>query len=121
MVVRGGRQGNPSALSLELSVDAAPRKTVRRVLNKFRMKLAAQSSNPTSGCVSEGAKDTHVNRDLHPPRAQYSVIYNGREMERKCGRHIYIMEYYLAIKNKETLPFATTRADLQHIMPIEKM
>ena len=33
--------------------------------------------------------------------------------------HIYTMEYYLAIKKKEILPYATTWMDLQGIMQSE--
>ena len=33
--------------------------------------------------------------------------------------YIYIMEYYLAIKNNEILPFVTIWTDLEGIMPSE--
>ena len=33
--------------------------------------------------------------------------------------YIYAMEYYSAIKNDQILPFATTRMDLERIMPTE--
>ena len=38
---------------------------------------------------------------------------------RRCGVYIYTIEYYLAIKKNETLPFTATWMDPENIIPSE--
>ena len=81
-------------------------------------------SNPTSGNVSKGTQNTNSNEHKHPS-VHCGIIYNCQDMEAaqvSISREwiklwdSYTMEYYLAVKKKKILPFATASMDLENIM-----
>ena len=54
-----------------------------------------------------------INNSQSMEKAQMSI--DGR-MDQEDVIYVYTMEYYLAIKNNEILPFATTWMELEGIM-----
>ena len=69
---------------------------------------------------------TGFQRDTHTPLFTAALFTAAKTWkQRKCSSvdkwikkmwYIYTMEYYLAIRKEDILPFATTWMDLEHIM-----
>ena len=77
------------------------------------------------GNLSKETWNNHLKEYRHP-YVHCSVIYNSQDMEaaqvsisrwiNKTAVILYTIEYYLALKKKEILPFATACMDLENIM-----
>ena len=83
------------------------------------------TSDPTSGDISERTPNTNLKEHKHPC-VHHSSITIAKIWEQpkypsigewiKQLWDIYSMEYFLAIKKKKILPFATAWMDLENIM-----
>ena len=82
---------------------------------KTKNKVAIGSSNPTPGHIS---KRNYISKRYMHSKVHSSTIYNSQDMEtiymsidkrmNKGTVYIHTVEYYLAIKKSEIMPFAIT-------------
>ena len=82
--------------------------------------------NHTTGYLPKEYKNTNSKGYMHP-NVHCNIIYKSQimqavqvsfnwKMDKEDVVYIYVMEYYLAIKRNELLPFATVWMDLESIM-----
>ena len=120
------RKGNPFALLVEMQIGAGTVESSMELPQKIKNGSAFWPSDSPSGNVSKGAQNTN-SKDHKDPYVQCSITYNCQAMEaaqvsinrwvnKKKLLDIYAMEFYLAIKKKTILPFATAWMDLEDIM-----
>ena len=91
-------------------------------------RTATGTSNSTSGYLTKGNKNTNSKRYTHPmfTAALFTIAKIWKQPMRplidKCMKkmwhisHMYIYDYYLAIKDNEIWPFVTIWMDLEGIM-----
>ena len=102
------------------------RRTVWRSLKKLKIELPYNSAIPLLGIYPE---KTIIQKESCTTRFIAALFTIARTWKQpKCPStdewikkmwHIYIMEYYSAIKKKEILPFAATWMDVEGIMQSE--
>ena len=126
MLARMWRKGNPFALLVGMQTGAATLENIWRFLKKLKIELPY---DPAIALLSSYPKDTKVQfqRQCMYPKVHSSTINNSQTMKRAQMSinwwmdkeevvYIYIMEYYLAIKKNEILPFATMWMELECIV-----
>ena len=74
------RKGDSSVLLVGMQFAAASVETLLERPHKIKNKSAFQSSNPTSGNISEETQNTNWKEHKHP-YVHCSVIYNPQDME----------------------------------------
>ena len=103
-------------------------KTVWRFLKKLKIELPYDAAIPTLGIYPKKTKPL-IGKDTCTPMFTAALFTIAKIWKQpKCPStdewikkmwHIYILEYYAAIKKNETLPFAATWMDLEGIMLVE--
>ena len=119
------RKGNPFALLVGMQIGAATVESNMEIPQKTKNGSAFCPSDPTSGNISKEHK-TLIQKNINTPvfiAALFTVTkirkqpkYPSIDEWIKQLGDIYIMEYYLAIKKKKILPFATVWMDLENGM-----
>ena len=119
------RKENHTALLVGMQVGAM--QPLWKIIWNFLKKLnstALWPSNSILGYISEKIQNTNLKEYMHP-RFHCRIIYKSQAMKaiqmlinRRVNKNvvIYTMEYYLAIKKNEILPFATVWMDLEGIV-----
>ena len=110
------REGNTFALLAGMQTGTATVESSVEIPQKIKNGSAFCPSVLTSGNISEGTQNTNSKEHKHP-YVHCSVIYNRQDMEVaevsiniewiKQLWDISTMEFYLAVKKKKILPFAT--------------
>ena len=119
------RKGNPFALLVGMQTGAATVESSMGIPQKIKNGSAFCPSYPTSGTISKGTLNTNGKEHQHPMLIIGLFTITKIQKQPKCPSvdewikqllDIYTMEYWLAIKKKKMLPFATTWMDLENIM-----
>ena len=119
------RKGNTCALFVVIQTGAATVEDSTGLPQKIKNGTALSPSNSTSGNISEGTQNTNSKEHKHP-YIYCTIIYNRQDTEavqvsistwvEKQPWDVYRMVYYLAMKKKKVLPFATPWMDVENIM-----
>ena len=119
-----GRRGTLCTVT-ENTTGATTMGNSKEVPQKFKNRTTIWSSNPTSGYISEGNENRIRKRVVHSS-VHCRITHNSHSgettslsIDRRMDKmwwyiyiyiciYSYVIEYYLAVRNKETLPFSTT-------------
>ena len=125
MLVSMWRKRIPFALLMGMQTGAAVLENSMEIPQKIKNKTTLQPSNCTTRYLPKGYRCAVSKGHMHL-NVYSSAIDNSQSMERaqmsidvwmiKKMWYIYTMEYYLAIKKNEMLPFATTWMELECII-----
>ena len=130
MLARMWRDGDPLALLVGMQTGAATLENSMEVPQKVKNRTILRPSNCTTRYLPKGYKNTD-SKGYMCPNVYSSIINNSQTVERaqmsiswwvdkQDVGHIYIYEYYSAIKKNEILPFAMMWMELECIMLSEK-
>ena len=117
------RKGNPRALLVGMQTGAAAVENSMEDAPKPKNRTTLGSSNSAPGYLSTEIENTNSKRYMHL-YVSCRIIYNSQGMEasqlsinRWMDKEdvVYTYNAILAIKKNDTLPFATTRMDLEGI------
>ena len=125
MLVRMQRSRISLALLVGMQTGADTLENSMEVPQKIKNRTTLWPRNWTTRYLSKGNRYAVLKRHSHP-NVSSSTINNSQSMERvlmsingwmdKEMVYIYTMEYYLAIKKNEILPFATMWMELEGSM-----
>ena len=117
-------QGCGERISLALQTGAATLENSMEFPQKIKNRTTLRPSNGTTRYLSKGQRCAVSKGHMHP-HVYSSTVNNSQSMEKaQCPStdkrvkmwYIYTMQYYLAIKKNEILPFATIWMELEGIM-----
>ena len=126
MLARMQRKRISFALLVAMQTGAATLENSMEGPQKIKNRTTVRPSKCTTRYLSKGYRGAVLKGRMHP-NIYVNSINNSQSMEKqpKCPSmdewikkrwSIYTMEYYLAIKKKEILPFATMCMELEGIM-----
>ena len=124
MLARIGRKRISFALLVGMQAGAAMLDNSMEVPQKIKNRITLWPSNCTTRYLSKGYRCAVSKGHMHP-NVHSSTTDNSQSMERaqmsihwwrKKMWYMYTMEYYLAIKKNEILPFANMWMELEDIM-----
>ena len=127
MMERMWREGNSPTLLVGMQAGAASMENSMEVPQKTKKEITKWPRNPTPGHTSRQNSNSKRYMHHHPLAAVHSsAIYNTKTWKQpKCPLtdewikkmwNMYTMEYYLAIKRNEIMPFAARWMDLEIII-----
>ena len=108
-----------------MQIGVTTMKSSIEIPQKIKNGSAFWSSDPTSGNISKGTQNTNSKEHKHPMFTAVLFTIAKIRKQPKCPSvdewmkqlwDIYTIEYYLALKNKKILLFATAWMDLENIM-----
>ena len=124
------RKGNPSALLVGMETGAATVENSMEFPQKLKMELHFHLAIPLLGLYPKNP-EIPIQKNLCTPMfiaAQFTIAKCWKQpkfssvneliqkKKKKNLWHIYTMEYYIAERKKELLPFATAWMELESIM-----
>ena len=125
MLVRMRRERISFALLVGIQTGAPTLENSMEVPPKIKNRTTLQSSNCTTRYLSKGYRCAISKGHMHPSVYSSTIINSQIWKEPKCPPtdewikkrwFIYTMEYYLAMRKNEILPFATMWMELEVIM-----
>ena len=119
------KKGNPHTLLVGMQIGVATMENSMQLPKNIKNGTALWPSDSTYGSLSEESQNTDL-KEYMQPYVHFSVIHSSQDFEAAqvpISRWVdnkrwdmCPMEYHLAVKKKEILPFVTAWVDLENIM-----